>query len=533
MNEKYILYARKSTDTEDKQVLSIEAQIVELRKYARDNNLVVVDELIEKKTAKSPGRPVFNTVLARIQNGEANGILAWHPDRLARNSIDGGQIIYLLDQTVLNFLRFPMFQFDNTSQGKFMLSIMFGQSKYYVDNLAENVKRGLRQKVRRGDFPGFAPLGYYNHPKTKTLAIDKSTAPLAKQVFEVYVKDKSRFEDIAAFLFNKGIKTKGGKPYPKDKIKLILTNPVYYGHFRYGGEVHEGNHEPLITKKLFDAVQTVLKRRCHVQKPKNESMPLCGIVRCPCGMMITAERQVKRYKNGTSCQYIYYHCTRKSKTVRCKEPAVRSGVFDDQLASLALGYAMPKTWASTLLAWIKRDEVESIGESERLASNLRAQIARLSEKSERLLDSFLEQDIERADYLAKKAEIMSEKKTLEEKMNAILLGQNMWLEPMKKWIETAVSIWEIAKSDDLAAKKSLYQEIFGLNLKMENKKVSLLAEQFQASPQKSSWVLLRKTLISQTKTGATRLNLSKSSFLVAPPRLELGTQGSSGLCSTN
>ena len=91
--------------------------------------------------------------------------------------------------------------------------------------------------------------------------------------------------------------------------------------------------------------------------------------------------------------------------------------------------------------------------------------------SERLLDSFLEQDIERIDYLAKKAEIMSEKKTLEEKMNAILLGQNMWLEPMKKWIETAVSIWEIAKSDDLAAKKSLYVEIFGLNLKMENKKV--------------------------------------------------------------
>ena len=89
---------------------------------------------------------------------------------------------------------------------------------------------------------------------------------------------------------------------------------------------------------------------------------------------------------------------------------------------------------------------------------------------------------------------MSEKKTLEEKMNAILLGQNMWLEPMKKWIETAVSIWEITKSDDLAAKKSLYLEIFGLNLKMENKKVGLMTEQFQISPQKKSWVLLRKTI---------------------------------------
>ncbi len=531
MDEKYILYARKSTDVEDKQVLSIEAQMVELRKYARDNGLIVIDELIEKKTAKVPGRKVFNAMLARIQNGEANGILAWHPDRLARNSIDGGQIIYLLDQVILNYLRFPMFQFENTSQGKFMLSIMFSQSKYYVDNLAENVKRGLRQKVRRGEFPGLAPLGYYNHPKTKMLAVDKPAAPLARQAFELYAKDESRFEDVAAFLYDNGVKTKGGKPWPKDKVKLMLINPVYYGHFRYGGEVHEGKHEALITKKLFDRVQAVLERRCRArQKLKNEPMPLCGIVRCTCRMMITAERQVKRYKNGTSCAYVYYHCTRKSKTVRCKEPAVRSELFDEQLANLALGYAMPKAWASQLLAWLERDEAESVCIGERQANDLRQQIVSLSEKLERLLDSFLEQDIERADYLAKKAKIMSEKKTLEEKMGSILLGQNTWLEPMKKWIETAVSIWEIAKSDDLVAKKSLYLEIFGLNLKMEKQKVGLAAEQFQISPQKKHWVLLRKT---KEKAALAGDNFRFGSGLVAPPRLELGTQGSSGLCSTS
>ena len=150
--EKYILYARKSTDTEDKQVLSIEAQLVELRKFAKYNGLVMIDELIEKRTARMPGRPVFNSMIKRIENGEANGILAWHPDRLARNSIDGGQIIYLLDQTILNYLRFPVFQFENTSQGKFMLSIMFGQSKYYVDNLSENTRRGLRAKVETAIF---------------------------------------------------------------------------------------------------------------------------------------------------------------------------------------------------------------------------------------------------------------------------------------------------------------------------------------------------------------------------------------------
>ena len=145
MAEKYFIYARKSTDVEDKQVLSIEAQVAELRKYARDNGLFVVDTIIEKKSAKVPGRPKFGSMLARIEAGEASGIIAWHPDRLARNSIDGGQIVYLLDQTHLQSLKFPTFWFENISQGKFMLSIAFGQSKYYIDNLAENTKRGLHQ----------------------------------------------------------------------------------------------------------------------------------------------------------------------------------------------------------------------------------------------------------------------------------------------------------------------------------------------------------------------------------------------------
>ena len=152
---KYFLYARKSTDTEDKQVLSIQSQLTEVREYAKKENLVIVHEFQEAKTAKSPGRPIFNEMIKRIENGEASGIITWHPDRLARNSIDGGKIIYLVDTGKIVDLRFPTYRFDNSAQGKFMLNIIFGQSKYYVDNLSENTKRGLREKVRLGEFPGF------------------------------------------------------------------------------------------------------------------------------------------------------------------------------------------------------------------------------------------------------------------------------------------------------------------------------------------------------------------------------------------
>ena len=157
-NSKFFLYARKSTDVEDKQVRSIEDQIAELHAFAMQEGLIITEVFIEKQSAKIPGRPIFGEMLARIEKGEASGILAWHADRLARNSVDGGRIIYLLDCGLLQSLKFPTLWFENTPQGKFMLNIVFGQSKYYIDSLAENTKRGLRQKVKRGEYPSLAPI---------------------------------------------------------------------------------------------------------------------------------------------------------------------------------------------------------------------------------------------------------------------------------------------------------------------------------------------------------------------------------------
>src|SRR3972149_2368674 len=170
---KYFIYCRKSTDGADRQALSIEAQIAELKELAKKENLEVVDFFTEAKTAKKPGREKFEQMLKLVEKGEANGILSWHADRLARNSVDGGKIIYLLDTGKLQSLKFPTLWFENTPQGKFMLSIAFGQSKYYIDNLSENVKRGIRQKLRNGVYPNKAPIGYLNKPIISKTLFDK------------------------------------------------------------------------------------------------------------------------------------------------------------------------------------------------------------------------------------------------------------------------------------------------------------------------------------------------------------------------
>src|SRR3990167_553254 len=339
---KYFLYARKSTDVEDKQVLSIEAQMTELRTYARQENLEIIEELIEKQSAKVPGRPIFNSMLDRIEKGEANGIIAWNPDRLARNSVDGGKVIYLLDIGKITSLKFPTFWCDNTSQGKFMLNIAFGQSKYYIDSLSDNTKRGLRQKVRRGEYPSLAPVGYLNDPRNKSVVVDKKSASLVRKAFELYAQNNSRLEDISNFLAQQGIFSRGKKNLKRDRISFILSNPFYTGLFRYAGEIHEGKHQPVISKKTFDQVQEILKQRGRPHhKTKNEPQAFCGLLKCgTCGMGITGEYKVKRQKNGNEHYYTYYHCTRKNKTIKCKESCIRQESLDKQISSLLQKFSL-------------------------------------------------------------------------------------------------------------------------------------------------------------------------------------------------
>src|SRR3989344_93107 len=402
MPQKFFLYARKSTDTEDKQVLSIEAQLTELRAFAKQEDLEITDEFIEKQSAKMPGRPIFNEMLQKIENGQADGILAWHPDRLARNSVDGGKIVYLLDCGQLLNLKFPTFWFENTSQGKFMLSIAFGQSKYYVDSLSENTKRGLRQKVRRGEYPGIAVVGYLNDIRTKTISVDRRKAPIIKSAHELYAQNESRLVDISDFLAVKGITTRTGKPLTKDQVKYILSNPFYYGYFRYCGELHEGKHQPVITKKLFDEVQEVLKLRGRPQKFKSEPQIFCGLLSCgTCGMSITGEYKVKRQKNGNTHEYTYYRCTKKHKTIKCPEPCIRQEELGRQISALLQTVSLPANWAAKLNEMLENDEKLAAQSCAAFVQEGRITIQSLQSKLQRLLDSYLDQDIEREIYVSK------------------------------------------------------------------------------------------------------------------------------------
>ncbi len=506
------MYARKSTDVEDKQVLSIEAQITELRAFAKQENLEIVEELIEKQSAKIPGRPIFNAMLDRIEKGEANGIISWHPDRLARNSVDGGKIIYLLDCGRITALKFPQFWFESTPQGKFMLNIAFGQSKYYVDSLSENTKRGLRQKVRRGEYPGLAPLGYFNDLRTKNVAIDKKKVGIVRQAFELYAEGNSRLEDISNFLAQQGITSRNGKKLKRDRISFILANPFYVGFFRYSKELYEGKHQPVISKKIFDIVQTILKQKGRPHhKTKNESQAFCGLLKCgTCGMGITGEYRVKRQKNGNTHDYIYYHCTKKNKTIKCGEPCIRQESLDSQMSFLLQKFSLSEDWAKQLTIMLEKDKNENAQSSAAFVQATRNTIETIKTKLQRLLDGYLEQDIEREVYLEKKAKFMGEKKSLEEKIIHLEQKRTGWLEPMKEWIKEAGNLPKIAREHNLLDKKVMAKKIFGSNLRLSARKVAARELKNGDNSPKTPWAAIQ----------AAREKIGKISdcMILVPPR---------------
>ncbi len=216
--------------------------------------------------------------------------------------------------------------------------------------------------------PGLAPVGYLNDRQTKTVFIDKQLAPVIIKCFEMYATGKCRLLDLANFLAENDIKTKTGKTEPTDWVShIILSNPFYYGHFRYRGEVYEGTHEPIIAKKLFDKCQEILAKRSwkgRITTDKRTQKVFTGLFRCgECGMMITAEQKTKFYKRTNhEAVYTYYRCTKKSKThPNCTQKFIREEELDKQLSGLLQKVSWPQNedWKDKMLKLWEKDKNES------------------------------------------------------------------------------------------------------------------------------------------------------------------------------
>jgi len=315
---KYCLYARKSSEAEEKQALSIDSQVKEMLDLATKNAINVEEIYREAHSAKDCGvRPVFNQLIADIRIGKFNGILVWHPDRLSRNAGDLGALVDLLDQKKLIEIKTYSQRFTNNPNEKFLLMILGSQAKLENDNKSINVTRGLRSRVEMGLWPSVAPTGYLNHPDRTMkchVVIDPLRSHIIKMMFEKAAYEKFSGRQMFRWLKDEvKFTTKNNKPLTISNIYIILRNNFYMGLIEYprkSGKWYAGKHEPIISQELFRKVQEKLDTNTHESKGDKEfaftRLMKCGM----CKSGVTAEEKYKNLADGSIRKYIYYGCTK-------------------------------------------------------------------------------------------------------------------------------------------------------------------------------------------------------------------------------
>lgn len=322
---KYCLYARKSSEAEEKQALSIDSQVKEMLAIAQRDGLNIVEIYRESHSAKDCGqRPVYNQLLGDIRSGKFNGIMTWHPDRLARNAGDLGAVVDLLDQKKLVEIRTHSQRFTNNPNEKFLLMILGSQAKLENDNKSINVKRGLKTKCELGLWPSVAPTGYLNSTNVNekgVIYIDHQRASTIKKMFEKVANESYSGKKLFYWLRDEvKFKTRFGKPLTLSNVYIILKNPFYYGWFEYpkdSGRWFQGKHEAIITKELFDIVQEKVNRP--FVRVESKEFAFTKLIKCGlCNSSITADEKFKRQGNGNVHRYVYYGCSRfYNKDCKC------------------------------------------------------------------------------------------------------------------------------------------------------------------------------------------------------------------------
>ena len=413
-----VLYARVSSREQEAEGYSLAAQVKHLRDYAALHGIHILEEFIDVETAKRTGREEFGKMLTFLKRSrKCRVVLAEKTDRLYRNLKDWVTIddlkleLHLVKENVI-------LTHDSRSSEKFMHGIRVLMAKNYIDNLSEEVTKGMVEKAEQGMWPSFAPLGYRNvavpgepDSRKKMIEPDPDRAPLVVQLFEWYATGDYSIKELGRMARDSGLTfRKSGTLIPTSTVHRILRQRIYTGDFEWHGKVHRGTYKGLISRQLWERVQDVLDGR-NAKRPKRRrhQFTFSGLIQCGhCGCSMVGELQRGQLGRG---QYVYYHCT--GNKGRCPERYTREEVivaqFSGQLRRLRFDPPVLE-WITSALRQSHQDERRF---HDQAITRLQAEYVQLQHRLDAMYTDKLDGTITSAYYDRRSAEFRADQERIQ------------------------------------------------------------------------------------------------------------------------
>jgi len=468
---RYFLYARKSSENEDKQVASVPSQIEELKKLAQEMSLNVIKIFTEEKSAKGPGRPVFSQMIADIHKGGAEGILCWKLDRLARNPIDGGTISWMLQQSVIRHIQTFQRGYHPTDN-VLMMNLEFGMANQFVIDLSANTKRGQRSKIQDGWLPHKPPIGYvnnyYNQPDKPPIYPEPYSFPFMKKLWGILLEKRCTLDKLFDIAQGMGFKEDRGIKLSRANFHRLFHNPFYYGAFLWNDELYQGKHEPMITKAEFDMAQELISGKYSPRLHKH-SFAFTMLIRCNCGAYITAEKKRRPLKNGGANFHTYYRCTRRVKR-DCTEPPVRVDDLENQIHEIVGKITIPPQFRDWAIKQLKEEQSREIIDRDEITKAHRHNMDACVKKLDALFNMRLNEEISPEEYAKKKDDLLKEKQKYEELIGDTQARVKTWLDRADKafiFAQTAQKRFDTGTMED----KRYVLSCLGSNLVLTGKQL--------------------------------------------------------------
>ncbi len=458
---RYFVYCRKSSEGDEKQALSLPAQVRELNELALKEGLTIVDTFQEAKSGRVPGkRPLFSEMLQRIRKKEATGIVCWHLNRLARNWQEGGEILQMLTDSTIEEIITSEKRITSQNTNDIVLGVEFGASSQFSKELSCNVQRGIREKIARGQYPGAAPQFYKNIGYSRferNIAPDEINSPYFEEWVDNVILNNATLRQAAKWLNDKGLITAEGGRFEATTVHRIFQNPVYCGIIKYGRYPEkQGTWQPLISLEKFRRLQEVLGVR---RKPRfySHAKGYRGLLTCgECGCAITCTHKIK---NGKS--YIYYHCTKRRGN--CHQHSITEDTLEDQIFEYVSQLQLNKSYHDDCIQYIRESQRE---ESEMLKTShveTSKKIEEIDTMINELMDMRLKKQLDQAQFDTKKQELLDRKREIREKELDSDFNQEHWLEQLEKFFETCFNIEEIFQQGTIDERSQLVG-VLGKNL---------------------------------------------------------------------